>query len=314
MTNGFTLFDISQRAAPLYAVISLLDYPELPEYWQAFQLAAAGVWRQLQFTPRAEAWQRWAPLVVQIEEGKAGETLVHWLEETAAAGHGGVTLFSGPLTLQQAAELWQQRISCLWPEGTVAIFRSDAPAVLFGWWHTLDALAQRAFLGPMTQLYLPVIDDKRCYRLLAQQDTPATVHADTFYQIQLTPEQYALLAHDNRLHRLANELFLYASTLTAFPLDIEVVKQRFLSGIVLAKQVYPLAGEAECEAWSVHRWVLGSEFYHHPAFISLTEHHTLADSLRIFKSAPEHLHCVRLHYHRPGWMRGDLPDISEVAL
>ncbi|MFT8212372.1 MAG: DUF4123 domain-containing protein [Symbiopectobacterium sp.] len=83
MADGYTLFEISQRAVPLYAVISLLDYPELPEYWQAFQPAAAGLWRQLRFTPQAPAWQRWAPLVVQVEEGKAGETLLRWLEETA---------------------------------------------------------------------------------------------------------------------------------------------------------------------------------------------------------------------------------------
>lgn len=315
MANGYTLFEISQRAAPLYALISLMDYPELPDYWQAFQPAAEKLWRQLRYTPQAEAWQRWAPLVVEIAEGKAGETLLRWLEETTPAGRAGVTLFSGSFSLQQAVDLWQQRIFCLWPDGSLALFRSDAPAVLFTWWGTLDALARRAFLGPMTEIFLPEIDgDKRCYRLLAQQDVPATEPIDTVYRIQLTSGQYALLANDNRLHRLANELFLYASTLTALPLDIEVVKQRFLSGIVFAKQCYPSANEAECEAWSAHRWVLGSEFYLHPIFIHLTERYTLADSLRIFKSAPEHLDSVRLHYHRPGWMRGDLPDISEVAL
>ncbi|MFT8212371.1 MAG: DUF4123 domain-containing protein [Symbiopectobacterium sp.] len=45
-----------------------------------------------------------------------------------------------------------------------------------------------------------------------------------------------MLANDNRLHRLANELFLY------------------LSGIAQAKQYYPSASETECEAWSAERW------------------------------------------------------------
>nr|WP_232427844.1 hypothetical protein [Pectobacterium parmentieri] len=134
------------------------------------------------------------------------------------------------------------------------------------------------------------------------------------YQIQLTNYQYNLLANDNRLHRLANALFLFVSAQCIFPLDIERVKTRFISGIALAAKYYPKASEAECEAWSAHRWVLGSEFYLHPIFIHLTERYSIADSIRIFKSEPDRIESVQLNYHRPGWMRGELPDITEVTL
>ncbi|WP_420066071.1 DUF4123 domain-containing protein [Pectobacterium colocasium] len=317
MENGYTLFEISQSAMPLYAIISPLSYPELPEYWQAFQPAAANIWQRLNLGKDAESWQVWAPIVVKIEEGKPGETLLHWLTDTQPEQHGGVMLMHGDLTLQQMAGFWQQRISCLWPNGTRALFRSYAPEVLSAWWLTLDRAAQTDFLGPLDTLYLPIVTSERGeYRLFAQQEIKHenSGEMNNPYHITLTHYQYYLLSNDNRLHRLANELFLFVSARCVFPLDIEIVKARFISGITLAKHYYPKASEAECEAWSAHRWVLGSEFYFHPIFIHLTERYSMADSIRIFKSEPERVESVQLNYHRPGWMRGELPDITEVTL
>ncbi|WP_116186552.1 DUF4123 domain-containing protein [Pectobacterium aquaticum] len=317
ITNSYTLFEISQVDAPLYAIISPLSYPELPEYWQAFQPAAAEIWQPLYFGKGAESWQMWAPIVVKIEEGKPGETLLHWLTETQPARQSGVILMHGELTLQQMADFWQQRIFCLWPDGTRALFRSYASEVLLAWWSTLDRAAQTDFLGPLNNLYLPIVNSK-CgeYQLFAQQDVNKEKKNDInqIYHITLTHYQYYLLANDNRLHRLANELFLFVSAQCFFSLDIEIVKARFISGIALAENYYPKASEAECEAWSAHRWVLGSEFYLHPIFIHLTERYSIADSIRIFKSEPERIDSVQLNYHRPGWMRGELPDITEVTL
>ncbi|RRO02856.1 DUF4123 domain-containing protein [Pectobacterium aquaticum] len=317
ITNSYTLFEISQVDAPLYAIISPLSYPELPEYWQAFQPAAAEIWQPLYFGKGAESWQMWAPIVVKIEEGKPGETLLHWLTDTQPARQSGVILMHGELTLQQMADFWQQRIFCLWPDGTRALFRSYASEVLLAWWSTLDRAAQTDFLGPLNNLYLPIVNSK-CgeYQLFAQQDVNKEKKNDInqIYHITLTHYQYYLLANDNRLHRLANELFFFVSAQCFFPLDIEIVKSRFISGIALAENYYPKASEAECEAWSAHRWVLGSEFYLHPIFIHLTERYSIADSIRIFKSEPERIDSVQLNYHRPGWMRGELPDITEVTL
>ncbi|MBQ4769691.1 DUF4123 domain-containing protein [Pectobacterium versatile] len=317
MENGYTLFEISQFNTPLFAIISPLSYPKLPEYWQAFQPAASDIWQQLHFGKDAENWQMWAPIVVKIEEGKPGETLLHWLTDTQPVQHGGVILMHGELTLQQMADFWQQRISCLWPDGTRALFRSYVPEVLSAWWSTLDLAAQTDFLGPLNNLYLPIVKSERGeYQLFAQQDINKENKKDinSAYQINLTRYQYYLLANDNRLHRLANELFLFVSAQCVFSLDIEIVKARFISGIEFAGNYYPEASEAECEAWSAHRWVLGSEFYLHPIFIHLTERYSIADSIRIFKSEHERIESVQLNYHRPGWMRGELPDITEVTL
>lgn len=317
ITNSYTLFEISQVDAPLYAIISPLSYPELPEYWQAFQPAASDIWQQLHFGKDAESWQMWAPIVVKIEEGKPGETLLHWLNETQPARQSSVILMHCELALQQVIDFWQQRIFCLWPDGTRALFRSYAPDVLSAWWSTLDRAAQTDFLGSLNNMYLPIVSSERGeYQLFAQQEmnnkNKNEIKKD--YQINLTRYQYYLLANNNRLHRLANELFLFVSAQCVFPLDIEIVKARFISGIALAEKYYPKASEAECEAWSAHRWVLGSEFYLHPIFIHLTERYSIADSIRIFKSEPERIESVQLNYHRPGWMRGELPDITEVTL
>ncbi|MBI0561696.1 DUF4123 domain-containing protein [Pectobacterium parmentieri] len=317
MTNGYTLFEISQLDAPLYAITSPLSYPKLPEYWQAFQPAAADIWQQLHFGKDAENWQMWAPIVVKVEEGKPGETLLHWLTDTQPERHGSVILMHGELTLQQMTDFWQQRIFCLWPDGTKALFRSYAPDILSTWWPTLDPAAQTNFLGPLNNLYLPIVHNEHGeYQLFAQQGikNKEKVEINKEYQIQLTNYQYNLLTNDNRLHRLANALFLFVSAQCIFPLDIERVKTRFISGIALAAKYYPKASEAECEAWSAHRWVLGSEFYLHPIFIHLTERYSIADSIRIFKSEPDRIESVQLNYHRPGWMRGELPDITEVTL
>ncbi|MBJ7224040.1 MULTISPECIES: DUF4123 domain-containing protein [unclassified Brenneria] len=312
MTNGYSLFEISQRhALPLYAIIDPLNYPALPEFWRAFQPMAADLWRTLHFDKQAADWQFCAPIVVKIEEGGPGETLLHWLVDTQPAVHRGVILMNSAAPLQPVVDCWQRRIACRWPDGTSALLRSYAPEVLLPWWQTLDDAAKMDFLGPLTSLYLPISDSEHGqYRLLIEQEKGGEANPD--YQIQLTRYQFYLLADANRLHRLANELFLFVSTLCLFPLDIEVVKSRFLSGIELAKARYPRATEAECEAWSAHRWVLGSEFFQHPAFIHLTKHHTLGDSIRIFKAEPERIESVHLHYHRPGWMRGELPDTMEV--
>lgn len=312
MTNGYTLFEISQRHAfPLYAIIDPLNYPALPEFWRAFQPVAAQLWQPLRFDKQAADWQVWAPMVVKVTEGGPGETLLHWLVDTQSAKHHGVILMNAELSLKAMAAYWQKRITCLWPDGTRALLRSYAPEVLSSWWQTLDDNAKTNFLGPLTSLYLPIADSEHGqYRLLIEREKGGEVNPD--YQIQLTRDQFYLLADENRLHRLANELFLFVSTLYFLPLDIEVVKSRFISGIKLAKVRYPRATEAECEAWSAHRWVLGSEFFQHPAFIHLSEHYTLGDSIRIFKAESERVESVRLHYHRPGWMRGELPDITEV--
>lgn len=214
MADGYTLFEISQIDAPLFAIISPLSYPKLPEYWLAFQPAAENIWQQLYFGKDAESWQMWAPLVVKIEEGKSGETLLHWLTDTQPERHRGVILMHGELTLQQVADFWQQRISCLWPNGTRALFRSYAPEILSAWWPTLDIAAQTDFLGPLNNLYLPMMNsDGGEYQLFVQQDVNKGSKRDIndVYQINLTRYQYYLLANDNRLHRLANELFLLSA-------------------------------------------------------------------------------------------------------
>ncbi|KHN52381.1 DUF4123 domain-containing protein [Pectobacterium fontis] len=316
MANGYTLFEISQSDMPLYAIISPLRYPALPEYWQAFQPAAAEIWQQLHLGKDAENWQMWAPIVVKIEEGKPGETLLHWLTDTQPERHGGIVLMHSELTLQQMADFWQQRIFCLWPDGTRALFRSYVPDILSAWWPTLDLASQTGFLGSLNKLYVPIVNSERGeYRLFAQREIENKNNDDMNkrYQIILTNYQYYLLANHNRLHRLANELFLFVGERCVFPLDVEIVKERFISGIALARKYYPKASEAECEAWSAHRWVLGSEFYLHPIFIHLTERYSMADSIRIFKSEPERIESVQFNYHRPGWMRGELPDITEVT-
>ncbi|MFC3393930.1 DUF4123 domain-containing protein [Brenneria rubrifaciens] len=217
----------------------------------------------------------------------------------------------GALSLRQVVACWQRRIACLWPDGSRALMRSYAPAVLLPWWQTLDDNAKTDFLGPLINLFLPTPDSEQGqYQLLIEQEKGG--EADPDYQINLTRYQFYLLADENRLHRLANELFLFVSTLYVFPLDIEVVKHRFISGIDLAKARYPRATEAECETWSAHRWVLSSEFFLHPVFVHLIEYRTLGDSIRIFKFEPERIASARLYYHRPGWMRGELPDMTEV--
>ncbi|WKV51802.1 DUF4123 domain-containing protein [Dickeya fangzhongdai] len=317
--TGYTLFELSQRCSlPLYAIVDPMQYPALPDFWRAFQPRAAQMWQPLRFDGAGDDWQRWAPMVVQVDEGGPGETLLHWLADTQPARHQGVMLMHSEQSLTPVADFWQQRLRCGYPDGTLALLRSYVPAVLRLWWQTLNDDERMAFMGLLTGLYLPLAEDDPAapcrYHVLADhhERQPVRQSTDDDYLITLNRDQFYLLSNDNRLHRLANELFLYAGTLHWMQLDIEVVKSRFLSGVTLARIRYPLASETECEAWSAHRWIIGSEFYHHPVFIHLTERYSLGDSIRIFKSESARVEDVRLHYHRPGWMRGELPDTTEV--
>ncbi|RNM21688.1 DUF4123 domain-containing protein [Dickeya undicola] len=317
--TGYTLFELSQRCSlPLYAIVDPMLYPALPEFWQAFQPRAAQIWQPLRFDGAGDDWQRWAPMVVHVEEGGPGETLLHWLAETQPARHQGVMLMHSEQSLTAVADFWQQRLRCSYPDGTLALLRSYVPAVLQLWWQTLNDDERMAFMGLLSGLYLPLAEDDPSvpcrYHVLADRHDkqPVSPPPGDDYLITLNRYQFYLLSNDNRLHRLANDLFLHVSALYWAELDVDVVKSRFLSGIALAQARYPRASETECEAWSAHRWVLGSEFYHHPTFIHLTERYSLGDSIRIFKSESARVEDVRLHYHRPGWMRGELPDTTEV--
>ncbi|WP_226068313.1 DUF4123 domain-containing protein [Dickeya zeae] len=317
--TGYTLFELSQHGAqPLYAIVDPMHYPALPDFWRAFQPRAAQIWHPLRFDGAGDDWQNWAPMVVLVEEGEPGETLLHWLADTQPARHQGVMLMHSDQPLSRVVDFWQQRLRCRYPDGTLALLRSYAADVLQLWWQTLNHDEQAAFMGLLTHLYLPLKEDEpdtpcRYHMLTKSDDTPLKpTSLPDDYLITLNRYQFYLLSNDNRLHRLANELFLHVSALYWAELDVEVVKRRFLSGIALAQAWYPQASEAECEAWSAHRWVIGSEFYHHPVFIHLLERYSLGDSIRIFKSDSARVDDVRLHYHRPGWMRDELPDTTEV--
>ncbi|PWC09286.1 hypothetical protein B4923_20375 [Brenneria roseae subsp. americana] len=312
--TSLTLFDIIQRGtSPLYAIIDVMCYPALPEFWQMFQPAAAPLWRQLRFTPDAGEWQRWAPIIVLVEEGKSGETLLRWIAETQSMRPPGITLLHSVLSLDEITRYWQQRIACIYPDGTKALFRGYNPDLLRLWWATLNEMGQSAFLSPHDSFYLSLKEDERLvYSMFGAENNCSIEQSD--YYIHLNREQYYLLSNESRLHQLANQLWLYASTLYIYPLDIEIVKTKFISGIALARQLYPYAHDNECESWSAHRWVLGSDFYLHPRFITLLERNNLENSIRLFKAQPHSVQDVREYYHRPGWMRGELPDISEVKL
>ncbi len=287
-TTGLSLFAVSQHfALPLYALVDPLLYPALPAFWRAFQPRADHLWQTLHFTGAAADWQPVAPMLVQIDEGGPGETLLHWLQDTQEARHSGIVLLHSALPLADICHYWQQRIHCRYPDDTAAIWRSWSAAVLRRWWPTMNAEQQQAFAAGINALWLPLANGDSAdglYQPLWASDTCADSQPD--YRIILSRYQFYLLADENRLHRLANQLWLHASQFYREELDIEWLKSRFLSGIAAAQQRYPYASADECEGWSAHRWLLGSEFYLHPQFMHLTQRYPLGESLRIFKSNP----------------------------
>lgn len=310
--TGYTLFDVSQRLPlPLYALIDPLQYQDLPEFWHAFQPRAAGIWATLRFDDAAEQWQHSAPMVMLIEEGMPGETLIQWLQDNQPARHQGVILMHSALSLDEITRHWQQRIYCTWPQGARALFRCWTSEVLLSWWRTLISEQQQAFCGGIEVLYLPLSNDSdtACrYRTLFESRVKSVVDN---YHITLNSNQFQVLSAGNRLYRLADRLWLRAGEYYREPLDPGMVEQRFISGIDVARTLYPQATEAECEAWSAHLWILGSEFYLHPEFKSLTARYSLGRSIQTFKSIAEWVEETRKNYHSSAWMRGQQPDKTE---
>lgn len=310
--TGYTLFDVSQRLTlPLYALIDPLQYPDLPEFWHAFQPRAAGIWATLRFDDAMKHWQHSAPMVVLIEEGMPGETLLKWLQDHQPARHAGVILMHGALSLDDITRHWQQRMYCTWPQGTRALFRCWSPAVLLPWWRSLNPDEQQAFCGAIAALYLPLSgdNDPACrYGSLTERSRKSSVDN---YHITLNANQFEALSTGNRYHRLANRLWLRASEHYRESIDIDTLEQRFISGIEIAHTLYPQATTAECESWSAHRWLLGSEYYLHPEFKSLIARYSLGKSIKTFKTLNEWVEDARKNYHRTAWMRGEQPDNTE---
>ncbi|MFP1744314.1 DUF4123 domain-containing protein [Lonsdalea quercina] len=310
--NSLRLFEIIRnKTSPLYAIIDVMCYPALPDYWRAFHQSAKNQWRQLDSPIFPDALRAVAPIIVELEEGNCGETLLLWTQ-SQDYGHQGTLLMAADMPLDEMVKYWQQRVVCRGPTGQETLFRSYGPDALALWWATISPEAQVDFLAPARQLFLPA-ETRESVDYVPLLEEEIFLPATNNYQISLNQTQFDLLTHDNRLRCLANQLFMYVSERTFFLLDIELLRKRFISGIDLAKGLYPRATDAECEAWSAHRWIIGSEFYHHPHFIHLTMNHALGKCIQLFKSEPRHLEDVRARYHRPDWMKGLSPDTLEVT-
>ncbi|WP_265434931.1 hypothetical protein, partial [Aeromonas salmonicida] len=66
----------------------------------------------------------------------------------------------------------------------------------------------------------------------------------------MSAKAYRVLTNQARYQHLTKALFVRASEYYPFLLDITWLEQRFISGILLASELYPAASEDEWEAWS----------------------------------------------------------------
>ncbi len=189
----------------------------------------------------------------------------------------------------------------------MSFFPFHEPATLKTWLTMTEVSTRQQFEFPFMGIYIPEVVDT-CYSTSQFECVSTSVSlrniSSQVYENRLSTDVYRVLTNQARYQYLTKALFVRASEYYPFLLDITWLEQRFISGILLASELYPAASEDEWEAWSAHRWIIGSDYYLHPQFIKLVSHYSLSMAIKKFKMDAALVSDSRAHFHRREWMFG----------
>ena len=306
------IFDIVRNeTANVYAIIDLSRLEGGITYWKSLYRQCQEEWRLLPNHYGVQCYPVTELLLLSINEGSATESLLLWLLSHQHYPDTGVVLFTAAAEIDDIQQACLHRHTCVYPDGRHVFFPFHEPTTLKTWLTMADVSTRLQFESPFGEIYVPEVVDTcysssqfECIRTsVSSQNIP--LHA---YENRLSAEAYRVLTNQARYQYLSKALFVRASEYYPFLLDITWLEQRFTGGILLASELYPAASEDEWEAWSAHRWIIGSDYYLHPQFIKMVSHYSLSMAIKKFKMDAALVSDSRAHFHRREWMFGLVDD------
>lgn len=272
-----------------YLLVDTVLFEGFWTFWANFQPLARQSWCALFQHSPYEHLLTDSPLLVEVQPGGAGETLLYWLVEQPEAFNAGCMLFSGAGLLSEALQFWQRRMNCRVPEPyfnedePLTHFACYTPAVMTLFWSTLSTHEQVSFLEPDWVIYL---------RNEAELFLPLSAHSpsnnmeveEDGYDIpySLNESQYEQLTRARRRHMMANDIFLRVSQYVNVELNIEHIKSLFISSIQLAEDMYPQENPYAFETFAVYRFILSPDFFKTAVFTQLMETLDLRTSVHTY--------------------------------
>lgn len=302
------IFDIVRsEASNLYIVVDISKFEGGVDYWKSLYRQCQEEWRLLPNHYGIQCYPVAELLLLSIREGLATESLLLWLLSHQHYPEVGVVLLTATAGIDEVQQACMPRHTCIYPDGRHVFFPFHDPTLLKTWLAMTDLPTRQHFEAPFLAIYVPEVVDA-CYSNsqfeCISEPASSSVLLSHAYENRLSAETYRVLTNPARHQYLVRALFVRASEYYPFMLNIEWLERRFMSGIGLAKKLYPAASEDEWESWSAHRWIIGSDYYLHPQFIKLVSHYSLSMAIKKFKLDAALVSDSRNHFHRREWMFG----------
>lgn len=302
------IFDIVRNeTSKLYVVVDISKFEDGIDYWQSLCRRCPENWRLLPNAHNIEGYPTSELVLLSIEEGTATESLLLWILSHERYPGMGVVLLTATAEINEIQRVCVARHTCIYPDGRHVFFPFHEPTLLKTWFAMAGLPTRRQFEDPFLAIYVPEVvgaDYSRSQFECLGDRGLSTNQPPQAYENRLSAENYRVLTNQARYQYLARTLFIRASEYYPFELSIEWLERRFISGIALARELYPSASEDEWESWSAHRWIIGSDYYRHPQFIKLVSHYSLSMAIKKIKMDAVLVSDSRAHFHRREWMFG----------
>jgi len=302
---------VRNETVNVYVIIDISRLEGGTAYWKALCRQCQDEWRLLHNHYGVQCYPVTELLLLSIKEGSATESLLLWLLSHRHYPYTGVVLLTATAEIDDIQQVCLPRYTCVYPDGRHVFFPFHEPALLKNWLTTTDVSTRQQFESPFEEIYIPEIVGT-CYsssqfECVSTSVPPRNIPSQV-YENRLSADAYRVLTNQARYQHLTKALFVRASEYYPFLLDITWLEQRFISGVLLASELYPTASEDEWESWSAHRWIIGSDYYRHPQFIKLVSHYSLSMAIKKFKMDVALVSDSRANFHRREWMFGQADD------
>lgn len=302
------IFDIVRNeTSKLYVVVDTIKFEGGIDYWKSLCNRCQEYWRLLPNKNHVQGYPASELVLLSIEEGVATESLLLWILSHKCYPDVGVVLLTATAEINEIQRVCMARHTCIYPDGRHVFFPFHEPTLLKTWLAMADLPTRQQFEAPFLAIYVPEVVgagySKSQFECLGERGLSTNLLSQA-YENRLSAESYRVLTNQARYQYLAKTLFVRASEYYPFELSIEWLELRFISGITLARELYPSASEDEWESWSAHRWIIGSDYYRHPQFMKLVSHYSLSMAIKKFKLDAVLVSDSRAHFHRREWMFG----------
>lgn len=288
-----------------YFIFDAVQNPEARTFWEAMVSGNDVAWEYLyQGTEYAHLMDA-SPLIIEIKEGKPGETLLYWIHDYTQRfpNTGIVGVYNGSMASLHSH--WQQWVSIIDKSGTSRMLRFYDTSVLLELFDVLTDGQRGAFIGAHEALYMPdVIDDKPMLLPCWDEETgsPWAPQDALSSPIVLTSEQHDIFFWPERVEELITAVHSDLAPNYAWLLKRQNVRNCFIEGLHIASEKYPNATRNEWETFAYTRFYLGDKFYQHPEFERLLAIFSIKKAITVFYNKHKGDELLKTKYTTRGWL------------